>query len=1082
VSQDGNIQFNSEKLRKGIKPIVAIKFDTYDGSAHKYYASKTITLDGNSYIMRCKSLPSIHRSIKYAGGISSIGNVSVTLLNQDKETDFLRTTGLGYIMGNALVALIFNDGSTPLWAERLEMFTGKVDDITNISEDGFTFSIFDNDKIKDKIIGTLITNAYADHVTTETLGEIKPIIHGDIPFYYGQDGTLTNITHLQDNNMIPARYLGVDSASKHLYLISGHILNSTNAAQYRAWMYDTRIQRYVKVDTTEVTYSISGSDTILQIDVGFHLYDYVYPGEYNNAGFTDPANCIDFNYATFAYSRLEAVAIGVDNEIAIGFAPYDGNSSEIISALLFFKVLYTEAVPGDADLTFEGTNIEAKGDETLQSINIALAGGTINRSLNLLHTNNADESGDSTARLYMCFYELRYLPTELFPVFIACKGYEYGTWINGRSTTETDPNIGSIFTVSHPDDDGSGNLIENPVGCIESVAKELLSLNPECLNENTFATHAKWDTTGDWVDTGGNATINDAVSSSMSGNLTQTAANRLLAGENGKSYILKYTCAVTTAPDGDFALILTNAFASANTVLPFTAGIHYIKFTSKASASTADFVINASETTTTQGNISLDDIYLFRNDIEMDSFNIAADARDGWKFSFAILKQLEATKLLDRMTYEASCWLYWNYANRLEIKAFDETANFTESGAATAISPDVFIHHPDIIALDFDDTANTSKITFAAVSEHQITGDFTFECWIYFNNFSSGVQIIFDCEGVDANEASNRLYRLYKSDANNTAFVFSQEHGANIIEHDTLTLDVGLTAETWYHLTFKRFYPDIELIIQDIAGVSIASADGTLSAGVCTGGGNSFITLGMQRSGLYPLDGKMKEVRLWNAEISAVTILANIYKILIGNETNLVGYWRLDEGALTTVYDITTYENNGTIDTGCTWSTGSTYPDLGYYAQHLIKENSFKLSLLPTSELANDLTVNYFKNNQSNEYQKTSNAYDSTSKGDYGTHEYQENLDYISDGTTAGYLRDDLLYKKKQKWYKVQFATWTNAANKLEGDIINVRHPILDEGIMLTANMKLARWQIVDIEPDMNNQEITITAIILAIP
>jgi len=174
--------------------------------------------------------------------------------------------------------------------------------------------------------------------------------------------------------------------------------------------------------------------------------------------------------------------------------------------------------------------------------------------------------------------------------------------------------------------------------------------------------------------------------------------------------------------------------------------------------------------------------------------------------------------------------------------------------------------------------------------------------------------------------------------------------------------------------------------------------------------------------------------------------------------------------------------NDGTIGGGCDWSTGTTYPDLGYYAQHPIIEDSFKITLLPTSGLANDLTVNYYKNEQSGEFQATSNTTDATSKAKYGTHEFQENLKYIADKTTAEALRDDLLYKKKEKWFKCEFRTWTNASNKSEGDVINIRHPVLDNGIFTNANMNNRRWQILGIEHSMNDQEITITAIILAIP
>jgi len=1208
VSQSGNVQFNSEKLRKGVKPIVAIKFDTYDGSAHKYYASKTIVLDNNSYIMRCKSLPKIHRSIKYAGGISSIGNVSVTLLNQDKETDFLRTTGLGYIMGNALVALIFNDGTTPLWAERLEMFTGKVDDITNISEDGFTFSIFDNDKVKDTIIGTLIDSTNYSSAPAESIGNVIPVIHGGHLFDSIKSTTPADINFKYENNMVECIKI-----SSNKYMVGKSTLNEINTDDI--WLYDTQTGRYLNLDPSHVTINNPDGDGYCSVTISIGqeltLYDWWFPSSAanlvtNDHDWSDPENCADNDIDTFATLNATFTTSATPDSacLRLTFPDYDMDGFDYISGIeMFYRGNYTLMNGDDTDITYylAGSGIDVtsllnlkgitllstiydvgssalqstkhgielqdgdgsdtyklnyKGSETANisesaskaTIEAAIEGLSEFNAVNILGDTDAywieykgtslgkdidipeaidktdslnvtisvvREGKQETKDLVSAYLELRVdqpvsaltpnvyikchevykkiklvfdagykLDTSRFKLFVSCKGYEYGTWIDGRSTSETDPNTGAVFSASHPDDDGAGDLVENPVGCIESVAKELLGLNPECLNENTFATHAKWDVTGDWDDSGGNATINDSISASMNGNLTQTAANRLLAGENGKSYILKYTCTATVAPNGDFALTITSAFAAETTTLPFTTGIHYVEFKTAAGASIADFVINATETSATQGNISLDNIYLFRNDIEMDSFNIAADARDGWKFSFAILKQIEATKLLDRMTYEASCWLYWNYANRLEIKAFDETANFTESGSATAISQDIFIHHPDIIALDFDDTADTSRIDFTAASEHQITGDLTFECWIYFNDFSSGNQMIVCCEGDDANEASNRLFYLYKNDANDTVFTFSQEHGANVAESITLTLSSSLSVETWYHLTFNRItaVPITALTIRDINSVTIASASTDYTDGDPTGGTNSYLSLGINRTGASPLDGKMKEARLWNDYRGATEIKDNLYKILTGNEANLVGYWRLDEGALTTVYDITTYENNGTIGAGCTWSTGSTYPDLGYYAQHLIKENSFKLSLLPTASLANDLTVNYYKNNQSNEYQKTSNTTDSTSIADYGTHEYQENLDYISDETTAEALRDDLLYKKKQKWYKAQFTTWTNAANKLEGDVINIRYPILDNGIMTSANMKLARWQIIDIEPDMNSQEITITAIILEIP
>ena len=176
----GNIQFNSEKLRQGYKPIFVVKFSTYDATGSKYYASRTITLDGKSYLMLCESLPTITRTLKYVGGLSSINSVNLTIINQGKESDFLRTTGLGYIMGTALIAIVFDDGTTPQWAERLEIFRGKIGDLTEISEDAIGFSIIDNSKLVNKIVGTLLSDNDYPLIPPDSIGKMKNIIYETI--------------------------------------------------------------------------------------------------------------------------------------------------------------------------------------------------------------------------------------------------------------------------------------------------------------------------------------------------------------------------------------------------------------------------------------------------------------------------------------------------------------------------------------------------------------------------------------------------------------------------------------------------------------------------------------------------------------------------------------------------------------------------------------------------------------------------------------------------------------------------------------------------------------------------------------
>ena len=259
---DGNIQFNSEKLRQGYKPIFAIKFDNYAGTAHKYYASKTVTLDGNSYLMMCESLPKITRSIEYLGGLSTIGSVNLTIINQEKESDFLRTTGLGYIMGSALIAIVFNDGTTPLWTERLEIFTGKIDDLNEISEDSLGFSLIDSSKLINQTIGTKITLDDYSKIPAENIGKVIPIIYGNHEFINIKSTSPTYFNFQYLHNMIPG--IGV---TNYKFLIANDTANEIGTGDI--WVFDNTTNRFLNVDSSHVTINNPDADGYLLLPFGF---------------------------------------------------------------------------------------------------------------------------------------------------------------------------------------------------------------------------------------------------------------------------------------------------------------------------------------------------------------------------------------------------------------------------------------------------------------------------------------------------------------------------------------------------------------------------------------------------------------------------------------------------------------------------------------------------------------------------------------------------------------------------------------------------------------------------------------------
>ncbi|MHA2266055.1 MAG: hypothetical protein ACXAEN_26985, partial [Candidatus Thorarchaeota archaeon] len=103
------------------------------------------------------------------------------------------------------------------------------------------------------------------------------------------------------------------------------------------------------------------------------------------------------------------------------------------------------------------------------------------------------------------------------------------------------------------------------------------SLGSESLNETDFATHAKWDTVGDFDDTGGNAQY---THSAGSGTLTQTSANMVVAGVGSRWYVFTYTITGKTFSP---AATITTAFASSAVTLDLTNGTHTVYFQTTAS-------------------------------------------------------------------------------------------------------------------------------------------------------------------------------------------------------------------------------------------------------------------------------------------------------------------------------------------------------------------------------------------------------------------------------------------------------------------------------------------------------------------
>src|ERR1017187_9336801 len=114
-------------------------------------------------------------------------------------------------------------------------------------------------------------------------------------------------------------------------------------------------------------------------------------------------------------------------------------------------------------------------------------------------------------------------------------------------------------------------------------------------------------------------------------------------------------------------------------------------------------------------------------------------------------------------------------------------------------------------------------------------------------------------------------------------------------------------------------------------GSLVASSSWLGSAGGTTS--TAPLTLGALANG-YPFVGDVDEVTLWSRALTATELVAQKNLPLVGNEANLVGYWKLDEGTDNTTFDATINAHTGALSGGVSWTNSTAY--LGDGTTHLL--------------------------------------------------------------------------------------------------------------------------------------------------
>lgn len=209
-----------------------------------------------------------------------------------------------------------------------------------------------------------------------------------------------------------------------------------------------------------------------------------------------------------------------------------------------------------------------------------------------------------------------------------------------------------------------------------------------------------------------------------------------------------------------------------------------------------------------------------------------------------------------------------------------------------------------------------------------LSGDFTFECWIKFETIASVAANYPYVMGKYDWTSANISYLLWiDSDTNKLNLNVSDDGGTGAGHFLRFASTTTLaTADTWVHIaaTFDISAETCTFCFNGNEESGSKVAGTTIGATLHNGSAPFDIGSNYAGSGSF-IDGKIDDVRVWNDIRSEAEIDANKDKELAGNEAGLVAYWKLNNSLL----DETSNNNDLTNNNSAVFSTDVPFEDAG---------------------------------------------------------------------------------------------------------------------------------------------------------
>lgn len=225
-------------------------------------------------------------------------------------------------------------------------------------------------------------------------------------------------------------------------------------------------------------------------------------------------------------------------------------------------------------------------------------------------------------------------------------------------------------------------------------------------------------------------------------------------------------------------------------------------------------------------------------------------------------------------------------------------------------------------SLDFE-LASTQYGTAATTGDGAFaSSSYTIEGWVKMESFNAGGASFI----VAKDEDGKRQWCFGVETANERPY--AEHYGNGAEQHVLATTETGqIDAGVWDHLAISNNAGTFLFYVNGVVQSTSILANNYATQG----DKDTPVTLAKRQIAASPgyFDGKIDDVRFWNVARSGANILGNMRRELVGNETNLVGYWKLNDGTGTTALDATANNFDITLINTPTWSVDVPFSEGG---------------------------------------------------------------------------------------------------------------------------------------------------------